>query len=79
MFGKRLSPNFRLSRNDQFQKQYPKTTIRAFSRTICSTCAYTKLKRIGFGSHGHVPKSENHSNEDLLGFFQSENEKLLGE
>ena len=27
-----------------------------------------KLKIIGFGSHGHVRKSENHENEGFSGF-----------
>ena len=27
-----------------------------------------KVKKIGFGSHGHVPKSEKHGNEGFSGF-----------
>ena len=38
---------------------------------------YPKLKIIGFGSHGHVQKSDNHENDGFPGFSQSEIDKLL--
>ena len=35
------------------------------------------MRLIVFGSHGHVPKSENHEHEGCSGFSQSEIEQLI--
>ena len=44
---------------------------------IWSNLVGPKLKIIGLGSHGHVPKSGNHEHEGVFWFSQSEIEKLL--
>ena len=35
---------------------------------------WVQTQEKGFGSHGHVPKSENHENDDLSGFPKTESE-----
>ena len=41
-----------------------------FSLIVWSVLVSPKMDNIGFGSRGHVPKSENHKNEGFLGFHK---------
>ena len=60
-FQKNDFQNFEMYRNNNFRKWF------GFSWNFKSIPGSPKINNIGFGAHGHVPKSRKHENEGVEG------------